>query len=949
LVRSRCLLPTALVAALAAMAIPGAAFGAAGDLDPSFDGDGKLTTAFGTTPFHPADTGNGAARLATGQVYVAGTSPGTGDDDFALVRFTATGALDTTFGGGDGIVITDLSGSGSNDFASAVSVNTNTGNVVVAGTTTLTEGSDDDAFAVARYTSTGDLDPGFGDGDGIATTDFAAGNADAGSAVAHLDPASATSNIVVAGTTEDSNTSVADFALVAYTSTGTLDPNFDGDGGSGNGKVTTDFGSADDFIQAVRVTSGPEILVAGGTDPAGDDRGDFALARYSASTGELDDTTTPFDTDGKQTVSFSSNPSGGNGDNATALTTDGTGKIVVAGFAGPDNGDFAVARLETTGAPDNTLDTDGKQTVTTPGSGTTLNSQDLCFAATVQADGKILLAGKEGSAEHWMLARMSDAGVPDAGFGTAGTVLTEFGLTNNFTAGATAVFADATNIVAAGTGDDNFAAVQYETADGDLDTSFGVGGIAEADVPHPVQSSETARGVALQPDGKLVVAGPTNVSAITQVGGDLQFGLARYNADGTLDAGFGAGGVDGDGRVTTNFGTLPNTAGTEDSAAAIALQSDGKIVVAGTTVPDSDPGDFAVARYNSDGSLDTSFAPASPIGAGKLTTDFAGPTGDTAEAVAITGTPGDSAFRIVVAGTQHHSNLDEDFALAAYDVNGAPDLGFGPGGKRTTNLGGVDGVNGVAIQADGKIVAGGYKALITRDFAVARYETDGDLDPSFSGGTVTTDFDGAFDQGNAVAVQELGAGEVRIVVAGRSTIASAGHGGLAAYTTDGTLDSSFGPGGADGDGLSSLPLQAPNTGDTFLGAAIQPDGKVVAAARAEPAEFGLVRTGVDGAPDASFGGDGLTSTSFGPSTNLAAFDVALQPDGRIVAAGGDFSPQNGSDFLVARYGDPPLAAPGATQPTPAPTVVPPTKKKCKKGFVKKKVKGKTKCVKKKKK
>src|SRR5215213_3388097 len=136
------------LAVLAALALPASALGAAaGDLDSSFSGDGKLTTGFGTTPFHASDTGNGAARLANGDVYVAGTTPGLGDDsDFALVRFTDDGALDTTFGGGDGIVITDLSGAGSDDRGTAVSINTNTGNVVVAGTTSISSSSDDDDF-----------------------------------------------------------------------------------------------------------------------------------------------------------------------------------------------------------------------------------------------------------------------------------------------------------------------------------------------------------------------------------------------------------------------------------------------------------------------------------------------------------------------------------------------------------------------------------------------------------------------------------------------------------------------------------------------------------------------------------------------------------------------------------------------------------------------------------
>lgn len=938
MIRSR-LVAAAVISGTIVLGVPTGAFGAdAGDLDPSFSGDGQLTTAFGTTPFHAADTGSGAVRLATGQVYVAGWTSGETDSDFALVKFDASGVLDSSFGGGDGIVITDLS-SGSEDQASAVSVNASTGNIVVAGTTTA-QGSDDDDFAVVRYTSTGTLDPGFG-GDGIVTTDIAGADTDSATAVAHIDPSSATSNIIVAGTTKDANSGAGDFALVAYTSAGALDTSFDGNGGSGNGKVITDFGSDDDFAMAIRITAGPKILVAGGTDPLGTDVGDFALARYSASTGVLDTTFGP-GTDGKQTVSFSSNPSGGNGDYATALTTDGTGRIVVAGFAGPGNGDFGVARLDaTTGALDNTLDTDGKQTVTTPGSGNTINSQDQCNAVTVQADGKILLAGQEFTSPHWMLARMSDTGVPDAGFGASGIVLTEFGTTPSSTTAATAVIVDASTIVAAGTADDNFAAVRYLIGNGAPDLTYDSDGTAEADVPHAVPSSETAKGVVVQPDGKVIAVGPTNVDAITQFGGDMQFGLARYNTDGTLDAGFGAGGVDGDGRVSTNFDTLPNGVGTDDTAAAVALQSDGKIVVAGTTGDGSDPGtnDFAVARYNANGTLDTTFAPLSPLGPGKLAIDFGGPNGDSGSAVAIEGTPGSPGFRIVVAGTESLVSQGKAFAVAAISDDGALDGTFDSDGKQTTNLNGVYPASGLALQPDGKVLvagtAGDFFPPGPTDFAIVRYDVTGTPDGTFGGGDgiVTTDFAFGYDEGDAVAVEDLGASQVRIVVTGRaapdaSTTADAG---VAAYTTDGTLDPAFAPGGTDGDGKLTFDLASDF--DALRDVAFQPDGKIIGSGTVGSPDFGLARLTSSGALDSSFGGDGLVSTSFGaPGQNMAA-GVALEPDGRIVAAGGPFTAQNGSDFFVARYAAvaTPVTPPPTTTTPPTPSPGPaPKKKKCKK-------------------
>jgi uncharacterized delta-60 repeat protein len=928
----------AIVAALA-LALPATALGAAGDPDTSFNGTGQLTTGFGTTPFHPADSGNAAARLTTGEVYVAGES----GDDFALVRFTAAGVLDATFGGGDGIVITDISGAGSEDQAFAVSVDTATGNVVVAGQTGNNETAD---FALARYTNAGALDPGFG-GDGIVTTDFPGTGEDIAYAVTNL----AGGGVIAAGSTDtdpDDDVDAYDFGLAAYTSAGALDTAFDGNAGDGEGRVTTDFSSPDDFAYAALLTAGSKIVVAGSTDPAGTDTGDFALARYSTSTGVLD---TTFDGDGRQTVSFAGT---GNGDQAYGLATDSSNRILVAGFAGPSNGDFAVARLDgTSGALDNTFSTDGKQVVSTPSSPPTINSQDLCFSVLVQADGKIVLAGLEGSAYgRFLLMRLDGTtGAPDSAFDTDGILITDFG--GNTFAGAAAVFADeaASKIIAAGTGNDNFAVARYAMSNGALDGTYGIGGKAEADVPHPVQSSEAATGVAVQPDGKVVVVGPTDVDAITQVGGDQQFGVARYNPDGSLDAGFGAGGIDGNGRVSTNFALMPSGAGTVDSPAAVALQSDGKIVVVGRTDPvGSDLGDFAVARYEADGDPDPTFDTD-----GLVTTDFGGAfQGDFANAVAIEGTPGDSSFRIVVAGAKSGAfQAQEDFAIAVYEEDGSPDSSFDSDGEQTTEFGKGDVARGVAIQPDGSIVAAGSSGTFSpdMDFALARYQANGTPDAGFgSGGEVVTDFNAtSYDDGYSLALQDLGSGQVRIVIGGRT--GSPVDGALAAYKTDGTLDSTFAPGEADGDGKLTFDMASASGFDVIRGLAIQPDGKVLGSGSIESGDFGVLRVNTGGTLDTTFGGDGRVSTSFPNPSSLqySAFGLALQPDGRIVAAGGAQIPQNGSDFLVTRYGttDPP---PGITAPAPVqqPPVTTPKKKKCKKGFVKKKVKGKKKCVKKKK-
>ena len=192
--------------------------------------------------------------------------------------------------------------------------------------------------------------------------------------------------------------------------------------------------------------------------------------------------------------------------------------------------------------------------------------------------------------------------------------------------------------------------------------------------------------MALQPDGKLVVAGDS----------DANFALARYNSNGSLDASFGSGG-----KVITSFG------GT-DQASAVILQPDGKIVVAGQT----DTGvsiDFALARYMPDGSLDGAFG-----SGGRVTTNFTGTSDDLGAAVAL-----QSDGKIVVGGTS-----DDNFALARYTPAGVLDATFGTAGTVTTNLGGEDLLHALALQPDGAIVAVGESA---DRFALARYQAFGQL------------------------------------------------------------------------------------------------------------------------------------------------------------------------------------------------------------------------------
>jgi uncharacterized delta-60 repeat protein len=274
---------------------------------------------------------------------------------------------------------------------------------------------------------------------------------------------------------------------------------------------------------------------------------------------------------------------------------------------------------------------------------------------------------------------------------------------------------------------------------GALDATFGTGGKVTTDFG----ASAGAASVAVQPDGKIVAAG--NVSAPV----NFDFGLSRYNTDGTLDLSFGVGG-----KVTTTFG------GQSDVLASVAIQQDGKIIVAGGAVI-SLFSNFALARYNSNGTLDASFGTG-----GKVTTNFSGSTFESfAESVAV-----QLDGKIVAAGGVDTSG-GFDFALVRYNSDGTLDASFGTSGKVTTDFTSPsDFALSVAIQQDGSIVAAGrtFTGPDSDSFhsALARYNGNGTLDASFgTGGKVTNIFGGQRDILNSVAIQQDG----KIVAAGGVT------------------------------------------------------------------------------------------------------------------------------------------------------------------------------------
>lgn len=415
--------------------------------------------------------------------------------------------------------------------------------------------------------------------------------------------------------------------------------------------------------------------------------------------------------------------------------------------------------------------------------------------------------------------------------------------------------------------------VTLQAADGDLDATFGGGdGIVTTDFGTTFDMAEE---VAVQPDGKIVVAGTRFTSH-----GD--FAVARYNADGSLDATFGVGGI--------AFTDL--NAGSNDTAKAMALQADGKIVLAGQSItPVSPPAeDFAVVRYNSDGSLDTTFG----MG-GIVITDFGASFFEGASSVAL-----DSAGRIVVAGGSFTFATHRDFAVARYNPDGSLDTTFDGDGRVMTpvSLTNIDVAADVAIQADDRIVVAGFA---NSDFALARYNTDGSVDLTFGGagiGTVTTNFGGLFADATAVLIQPDG----KLLAVGSTTSTTTTDFALARFSADGTLDPSFGTGG-----LVTTDFTAT---DVLTDVALQGDGRIVVTGRTfdqvNGDDFALSRYEADGTLDAAFGVAGLVRTDIATSSDEAR-GIAIQADGKILVAGATaFGPAIGSaDFAVVRYEGPP--------------------------------------------
>lgn len=385
---------------------------------------------------------------------------------------------------------------------------------------------------------------------------------------------------------------------------------------------------------------------------------------------------------------------------------------------------------------------------------------------------------------------------------------------------------------------------------GTLDATFSGDGIVSMDV---AGLADQCRGVAVQPDGKVVAVG-------FGIGSGPDIFMVRYNVDGSLDATF-----DGDGIVTVGFSAT-------DHAYAVLIQPDERIVVAGASSDVNSAMDLLVMRFNSDGSPDASFGG----GDGAVITDLS-PLDAYGLDVEL-----QPDGQLVVAGSMTGSMF-----VARYTSGGTLDGGFGTNGWTILTIGTYCEATGCALQADGAIVLSGYSGDLVEDMAVARFTSSGVLDVSFDGdGFITLPLSPDQDIAQDVLVQPDG----MILLSVSLYNVDDYDFGLVRLEPDGSFDTTF-----DGDGIL-ITTWVPGY-DSPSTLALQPDGKILQAGTVE-GEFAVARYTTGGAVDASFGTGGLATAYLSGDWDYANA-LALAPDGRIVVLG-DAATGDG-DLGVVRF------------------------------------------------
>jgi len=421
---------------------------------------------------------------------------------------------------------------------------------------------------------------------------------------------------------------------------------------------------------------------------------------------------------------------------------------------------------------------------------------------------------------------------------------------------AAALQADGKIVVGGTDGNQSLMLARYTTA-GTLDPTFGNNGVVMSRPGDPYRYLNT---LVITSDGKIIIGGQASFN------GKGQFLVARYTTTGTLDNTYGNNGI-----VTTDFNS------SNAMVSSLALQADGKLIAAGV-VNGPSGGDFALARYNADGSKDLSFH-----GSGETTSDFS--FNDWARSVVV-----DANGKIYAGGQSYDNTFAQRFTIARYNSDGSPDFGFngGTGFVWVTGTTSFDILINIALQSDGKIIASGHTNRNgNNDVMVARINTNGTVDNSFGSngdGIVYADINSYYDESDFLAIQP----DDKIITGGLTVNFSpyTSYYTSFRYTANGSPDNSF-----DNDGyiMDFIPGFFYNYGVMFH----QNDGKLLATSSYFDGTISiqsLNRLNADGSIDNGFGVNGSVEL---PNTNGL---FVFQPDGKLL----ELNSENG-DFRIVRH------------------------------------------------
>jgi uncharacterized delta-60 repeat protein len=706
--------------------------------------------------------------------------------------------------------------------------------------------------------------------------------------------------IVVAGSVSNSSFATdPTWVMVArFDQDGVLDKSF-----NSTGFLILKLG-VESSLSAIAVLPDGKILAAG-TIEQQSIAVDFLAIRCGAD-GILDKN---FGTDGIAITDFDSSK-----DYCTSLAVLSNGYFYLAGYTldAVNMFDFALAKFNSYGRLDYSFSLDGKVSMDFFG------YSDIVNAVAVQPDGKVIIGGDVSNVDlfeqYFTLVRYTSTGALDATFDKDGKVTT---LVNGYPVSLNAIGIQSDNKILAAGNNGDFTLIRYNT-NGSLDPTFSDDGMVSTDIKSFDNFSNC---LILLPDRKIIVGGYSSNKR------EEKINLLKYNTDGTLDNSFNSGGIV---ELNINF--------TQSMASSMKILDNGKIIVGGTASFQSYD-HHTSTLYSKDGQLDPTYngngifigwgldptyctdlavqrdGKIVQVGydrnkwdpdvfmlhrilqdghgdrsfgdIGFLTTDV-GPSSDRASCVAI-----QADDKILVGGYSHNGN-DWDFSLVRYLPNGTLDPGFSNDGKVITDIGSVNnGPEAIALQKDGKIILGGFTEVNNQlQFALLRYTPEGMLDPSFNTtGKVILNVSPDGDESiYAVLVQDDG----KILVAGDAFNGTNTDFAIIRLNSNGSLDNTF-----SGDGKLLIDINA-NYNDA-IDVALLPNGKIILAGTCIDKNkyvFSIIKLHQDGRMDDSFGNHGIAIIAMGTGDNIAAA-VALQKDGKIIIAGSNYEGYR-TDFTVAR-------------------------------------------------